>query len=658
MTYSVSKQSEVPRNSLAILEMQVERLKAELAELRRERAANSAQAKSSDASPMEYAPPAMGMQSSGPGTSPGGVSNAEQQECNSDPRDLVRSIGLVALESTSEPRFMGTSSGLSFAKMVMGAVKYDQGAPLPTIGERRPLQHAAASPSITSSLPPRHVAAHIVNIYFQHRTPHFAILERHQVDQAVDNVYSNYFSQSHESRQHMIVHKDLFTTYMVLAIGLCGIAQGENSRPLQSEGCFNSAMKSLDAISVYPRSGLDTLTAILLLCQYITLCPSKGSLWQLSGTALRLCIEMGLHWETEPVLKMDPTILNERRRLFWASYNFDRALVIPLGRPFGIVDQSANTAFPDPWLYSTDSQEPQDVNDTHEMDGNHKCASNHVTALYKLQSEIKHVLYHVMKGASLAFPQPDYNLWIRDIRPRLERWKATVPPLQKSHPQSIFACQHWWDSMYSSTLLLLYRPNPLIPCLTPSSLDICYEVSCHMITSIKMLHREHRIDIPWIWVHQLMLAGLTMVYCVWHSDAVLNRISFQDLMDTTQRCSSVLAALAERFPGAAGCRDAFEMLSVTTLKWFVAKDSGVIRQGESSFSKFLQTIQQQADSSASVYAGVPNCQDDEHLFFLPEDPLEFGESLASAAQWPSLHGEYDSALGSMFDIFPDFNSNR
>jgi hypothetical protein len=652
MTYSPGKQSEVQRNYVSNLEKQVERLKAEVEELRREGP------RSNDASPSEYPRQRIGVQSSEQGESPDGMLNPDRQELNSDPRDLVRTIGLVALESTSEPRFMGTSSGLSFAKMVMGAIRCEQPAPPPTSGAHEPIQHSATTPGITSSLPPRHVADHIVEVYYQHRTPHFAILERHQVERAVDNVYKNGFSEVHDSRTRISVEKDLFTTYMILAIGLCGIAKDENSRPMQSEGCFNSAMRSLDAVFVYPRSDLQTLGAILLLCQYVTLCPSKGNLWQLSGTALRLCIEMGLHWEAGSASKFDPAVQDERRRLFWASYNFDRALVITLGRPFGIIDQSINTGLPDPWLNVTNRQEPRNPTGFDEIDIHHKRAANHLTALYKLQSEIKQVCYQQMKGASLAFPLPDYNLWIRDILPRLEQWKANTPPLDKAHPQSIFASQHWWDAMYSSALLLLYRPNPLVPCLTPSSLNICFEVSCSIITSIKMLYREQRIETPWTWVHRLILAGLTMVYCVWHSDEVLNRISFQDLMDTTQRCSSVLAALAERFPGAAGCRDAFEMLSVTTLKWFVAKDSHVMHQEESSFSRFLQTIQQQADSSAGMNTRTSRPQEDDSMLLLPEDPLEFGESLASAAQWPPLRRDYDWALESMFDDLPDFTFSR
>ena len=642
MTYSAGKQSEVQRNYLSNLEMQIERLKSEVEELR----TKNSQLGSNDASPTEYPLQRVGEQSREQGGGNDSTPLPDRQTHDSDPRDLVRAIGAVALESTGEPRFMGTSSGITFVNLVMGAIKCDRSISSATPASQGSIEPSTSTTGITSSLPPRHAADHIVDIYFQQRTPHFAILERHQVDRAIDNVYKNGFS--HDPSKRITVEKDLFTVYMILAIGLCGITKGEIGRPMQSEGCFNSAIKSLDAVFNYPRNSLESLASILLLCQYVELCPSKGSLWQLSGLALRLCIEMGLHWEPDTVIDMDPAVLDERRRLFWTAYNFDRVLVITLGRPFGIVDQSTNVGFPNPWLdiNTGQAQARSEVI-------NHKCFANHVTALYKLQSEIKHVLYHQLKGPTLAFPQPDYNLWIRDIHPRLEQWKACIPPLNKAHPQSIFACQHWWNAMYNGALLFLHRPNPLVPCLTASSLNICFEISCNVITSIKTLHREGKIDVPWIWVHQLILAGLTMMYCVWHSNEIRTRISFEDLMDMTQRCSGVLAALAERFPGAAGCRDAFEMMSATTLREFVSKDSNVMPREETPFSRFLQTIQQQAPSGMGAQTSQP--PRGESMMMLPDDPLDFGESLASAAQWPSGFGEFDMTMDSIFGNFAETN---
>jgi hypothetical protein len=60
----------------------------------------------------------------------------------------------------------------------------------------------------------------------------------------------------------------------------------------------------------------------------------------LSGLALRQSLELGLHrkirWS-----KMNSTDLRVelRKRVFWCSYNLDRAVALTLGRPVGIADQ-------------------------------------------------------------------------------------------------------------------------------------------------------------------------------------------------------------------------------------------------------------------------------------------------------------------------------
>ena len=67
----------------------------------------------------------------------------------------------------------------------------------------------------------------------------------------------------------------------------------------------------------------------------------------LAGTALRLCIDIGLHWESEEqALHMDPRVLYDRRCLWYSTYHLDRALCITLGRPFGIIDESTSVQLP------------------------------------------------------------------------------------------------------------------------------------------------------------------------------------------------------------------------------------------------------------------------------------------------------------------------
>jgi hypothetical protein len=134
---------------------------------------------------------------------------------------------------------------------------------------------------------------------------------------------------------------------MILAIGLRVGLKNHGSSAQQSDGCFNSALKYIDSVLSHRKSDIETLSSVLLLTQYVSLCPSRGSLWQIVGIALRRCIDLGLHWGSSSIDREDPSVTDTRRRLFWTIYKLDRLLCITLGRPFGIVDQSISARFPE-----------------------------------------------------------------------------------------------------------------------------------------------------------------------------------------------------------------------------------------------------------------------------------------------------------------------
>lgn len=619
----------MPRNYVSELEAQVKQLTKELKEIENLKEHDSAS----------------GRRESMAMSTPTGSSIAE-----SDPRDLVKSMGLVMLESTTQPRFIGTSSGITFAKMVLAAIKCDVSATASGGNDTTFQNTGPRALAVASSLPPRHAAQHITEVYFQYRTPHVPILERKQIEEAMDNAYRSVQGQGTVAGQRN-VERDLFTCYMIFAIGLCGFTTAEGVRPSQSEGCFHAAVHYIDKALTYARSDLETVSAVLLLAQYVALCPSMGNLWQLTGIALRLCVDIGLHWETDAVLAMDQNLLDERRRLFWATYSFDRQLAITLGRPFGIADQSINVQYPNPY-YSSVADQSSDLD---EIGINHKRVANHLVSLYRLESEVKHVLYHQLQGTTLAYPRANYALWIRDIQPRLREWHDAIPPLNKTHPQSLFACQSWWDATWCNTLLLLHRPNPLVTHPTTESFRVCYDTSCKAIESIKALQREQKICVTWRWVHHLFLAGITLMYTLWHSHEVRVKTSVMDVMHAVQSCNITLTALAERFGGAVGCRDAFEKLSTATLRWLLEKGSESAQQEQSTFDHHLASIQEELRIEARTLTGWDMDTDDQ-LGLLPTDGFDYAEFLSAAAQWPvSMSNEdFPEGLDNMFNFGTEF----
>ncbi|OJJ42498.1 hypothetical protein ASPZODRAFT_1313064 [Penicilliopsis zonata CBS 506.65] len=592
LVYHPGKQAEIPRNYVSNLEKQVDRLTRQVEELQRanqekERAMTSPTA--SDASPSQF-------------------------------QDLVQSVRNVVVEPSRQPRFLGQSSGLTLARLVMAAIRTDA-LPSPLFAGPRVSDSSFLVPAPEASLPPRHAANHLLQVYFQYRTPHLPIVEPWEVEQALENAY-----RGHSSTAERGLEQDLFTAYMVLAIALFDVPHVSGGRPTQSEGCFQSAMGCIEKVLTYSPSDLDTLRAILLLAQFVALYPARGSLWHLTGTALRLCIDMGLHWETEEQsLHMDPVMLHQRRRLWYSTYQFDRLLCITLGRPVGIIDESTSVPLPDPGAAPPGAPGGQGS----AWDMHRQRAHNHLVNMSKLESEIKHVQHSQAWARRIAYPRANYAAWVQDILPRLHEWHATVPPLGDAHAMSIFACQAYWDAIYHNAVLLLYRPNATIPHVSTDELAVSFEASTQLIASIKVLQREGKVDIRWKTVHQLFMAGLGVIYALWLSKTLRDRPPVSRNITVLQACGSTLSALSESFPGAVGCRDAFDTLSMATVDMLVAGDHAGDKQDHHAshleFGKQVEDVLQQLQTSAGST---------ELSAMLSADALS--EMLSSAAQWPDF----------------------
>ncbi|KIW77453.1 hypothetical protein Z517_09899 [Fonsecaea pedrosoi CBS 271.37] len=571
-------------------------------------------------------------------------------------QDLVTKVKRVVVEPFQQPRFLGQSSGISFAKMVLAAIHVEN-LSSPLVPEQQPFHDFSLleSAPAKASLPPRHVADHLVDVYFQYRTPHLPILARSQVSNAIDSAYR---SRGTSSVTVDVPERDMFIAYMVFAIALVDVPHTSGGRPSQSDGCFRSALTWVEKILTYSKSDIETLRTVLLLAQFVALSPSRGSLWHLTGFALRLCIDVGLHWETElQCLNMGPEVLNDRRRLWHSTYHFDRLLCITLGRPFGILDESTRVQLPNPWTgYGRQGlgQQRDDEFDIH----THR-AHNHLFTLARLESEIKHVQHSQVWTLRPAYPRPNWASWLQDILPRLQEWNTTIPEPGKAHPSSIFASQAYWDVTYNNAILLLYRAQAgSVFYRSAEEVVTSFDASCKVIAGLKVLQREGRVEMLWKSVHHLFMAGLGVVYGLWHSKEIRERHPVARSIATLQSCASTLAAMSETFPSAAGCRDAFDALSSTTIDWLVTRDIEEVHQNRVDFENHVRALTRQLQLSLSRSRSRPGESDDGvgagHLRAIAavDDDTnnntfdDLGELLSTAAQWPDL-GEFSfiSELG-------------
>ncbi|KAL2062328.1 hypothetical protein VTL71DRAFT_6594 [Oculimacula yallundae] len=634
LSFHSGKQVEVPRNYLSSLEVQVEKLTRENEELQARAQMNSAI--SEDTTSLgPYSPDRLQARSF-PVASP-----ASSDASSTYFLDLVKSVKNVVVEPSRQPRFLGQSSGITLARLVMAAIRIDT-LPAPLFSEQPTYDPSSAVLAAEVSLPPRHAANHLVEVYLQYRTPHLPILLRSEIEETVKSAYL-FMSGDCDPPPNRLIEKDMFTAYMIFAIALFDVPNPSGGRPTQSEGCFRSAIGWIEKVITYSKSDIETLRSILLLAQFIALYPSRGSLWHLTGTALRLCIDIGLHWESEEHARtIQPDLLQERRRLWYSTYQLDRMLSITLGRPFGIIDESTCVPLPDP-APSPGQSLSREVNLLEKHNGE---AYNHLICMSKLESEIKHVQHNQAWSQKIAYPRTNYLAWVSDIRPRLQEWYTRIPSTAKAHPSSIFACQAYWEATYNNALCQLYRPNATVLHSSAEDLSIFYESSCKLIASIKVLQREQKIDILWKTVHQLFMAGLGVVYGLWLSKEIRDQYPISKCISTLQTCASTLSALSESFPGAGGCRDAFESISSATIDWLVTSRTEDRSPNSTTFEKQVEDVLGQLHPPSTSRMGLFPANNDVGAGNLSNmlSNDAFSEMLASAAQWPEFQ-DMDFSIG-------------
>ena len=344
----------------------------------------------------------------------------KQDELN----NLASNIGMVSLQGASDPRYLGSTSGISFARVVFAAVRSSVSGPSTdkdrtrvskpgSIGSAAAANGASkrdqflslqSKPTIKPApFPDRALGLRLVNLYFEHANPQIPILHRGE--------FMALFERAYLAQDAERLPRELYTLNIVFAIGAGIILEDSSSRrspssagqeprssvrdkhepsnqQQQPEEYHASAVKHLESLGSISTAdqgfggGLEELQAVLLLAGFALLRPISPGLWYITGFAVRLAVDLGLHYEDglgvdnngdsagpenghDLVMEVagglsDGTDLGVgakergrrqwvrdlRRRLWWCVYSFDRLVSTCVGRPFGITDQVITTGRP------------------------------------------------------------------------------------------------------------------------------------------------------------------------------------------------------------------------------------------------------------------------------------------------------------------------
>lgn len=516
--------------------------------------------------------------------------------------NLVSNIGMVSVQGTSDPRYLGSTSGISFARVVFAAVRSSLPGHVPERAPIRPserLPQTAAGPAGGSmrdsffglqtrpmmkraAFPDRELAERLVDLYFEHANPQMPILHRGDFMELLDRTYL--LEEKNRSP------RALYVLNIVFAIGAGIIFEDKpqasddedhagrdrassttkrlrlSNHQYQPEEYHASAIVHLESFLGSSSSegfgGLEELQAVLLLASFALLRPVAPGLWYIVGVAMRLAVDLGLHYEdgiglgTKDGNQVQPRIdarergrrewvRDLRRRLWWCVYSFDRLVATCVGRPFGISDQAISTEFPsmmdDKFITKSGLLTPPDGAATY------KHVAFHYFKLRLLQSEIHDVLQYqqaravrrrasesatILPHAELTSPFlqgfDSFRSWRHDVHRRLVEWNESAPTRPDTGVRfsiELLELNYW------QAIILLYQQSLTVPAELASELTPADDVSSpsfsnpeegddedHVYLNVaeagqkviriyRQLHRVRLVNYTYLATHHIFMAG-------------------------------------------------------------------------------------------------------------------------------------------------------
>ncbi|KAI1489677.1 fungal-specific transcription factor domain-containing protein [Biscogniauxia mediterranea] len=477
----------------------------------------------------------------------------------SNGEEAARPAKIMKHSAHSGQRYLGSTNGVSFARVVFAAVQSSVGDHRSNSDKQgvRPYKPASGNgaaetgtsmrdsffglhtrPTISpAEFPERNLALKLVSLYFEHANPQIPVLHRED--------FMHLFELAYADEGRIRGPKELYVLNMVFAIG-GGIimdaqtapskTSGEIKKQAQPEEYHASAIVHLEACLSNSGGGLEELQAVLLLANFALLRPVPPGLWYIVGVAVRLAVDLGLHYEDgkdvefdlgDPTntTKSDPAgdksreanmrergrreyIRDLRRRLWWCTYSLDRLVSVCVGRPFGVSDQVITTEFPsmldDRYITHAGFTGPPP-----EGEPSYKIVAKHYWRLRLLQSEILQVLQY--QQAQIArfngqnvqneymhtrLPSPflqrfdSFRSWRRNIDQRLYDWKNSAPTKMDS---GVAFSTEFLELNYWQAIIMLYRQSLSVPAMFEGEYHTSKEVNSPSVFAAESQEDEERV---------------------------------------------------------------------------------------------------------------------------------------------------------------------
>lgn len=447
-------------------------------------------------------------------------------------QSIAHEVGMLSLPNAADPKYLGPSSGLIFARALTGVGPSGQGLSSSTGALASISKDGHALQQIVlAELPALVDLQRFINAYFETFHPLYPFLNEADFLRTAESIRQTAATGQKPSRemQNDLSRDERYShaqVYLVLFLGAT-LLEFRLGRKYNSSSYMATAMMHMQYISLH--DNLRGLQTILLLILASLQSPRGMDAWFLRAALIAGCIDLGLQRKVSYVDNTSPDALNNhnlRSGIFWSTYSIDRTLSVLLGRPLTLRDEAFDIGFPDDLSGEEISRDAvgigQDtsVNAGHNLDNQTMVPAITSFRFDRIVAEIKLMLHRVSQSPA-RFPWPTkVSSWqtavheacsdmIEQARKRLNRLDT---PLRYGLSSAFILAP--LDLKYHHTIMLLYRPSPLIPQPSALALRFCFESAMETIRIYSDMYRNGSMTNSYLEAHTIFVSGISICYCL------------------------------------------------------------------------------------------------------------------------------------------------
>ncbi|PYH64929.1 fungal specific transcription factor domain-containing protein [Aspergillus vadensis CBS 113365] len=491
---------------------------------------------------------------------------------------LAHEVGLLSLANNTEPKYLGPSSGISFARLIYESAPQSQGLPLSLLqGQgthqeprvRLPTATGRALSSDASSIPPIPLPSpaesqQYAEAYFE-GTCLYPFISQQGFYQLLSQIQK--YNESSTWSHPLPIRLAAAQVGLVLSLG-ARFLEVRLGSDYDTNDLFVSAMTHSSQICL--QDSVEGVQVLLLMVLHSFYSPDGLNAWYLLHTIIASCLDLGLQRRNGYAAELNSATYcvaaQRRSAIFWSAYSMDRTLTTILGRPLTLRDEAIDQPFPG--LDASDEVEEAatrwySARIAPEMNRHlyEQTPSTYLAFIYSLRfdritAEIKLMIYRVSRSPR-RFPWPsNISAWQRDTDQACKDLLTEVHNQQRGRsvcgPSSLSGTTvQRLEIKFHQCIMLLYRPSPQLPYPTFAAIEACFGSAMKIIQINTELHRFMNMEWSWLSAHTIFVAAITVLYCLWAYPSV------RDLTPVTVPLSRVDSAL--------------ELLTFLRRRWSVAE---------------------------------------------------------------------------------------